>query len=61
MVGVTFEGIRFVCVSTRDLHSIGVRRLEIRWIERGGERVGMGMVWRIDGNGNIDVFDIFAA
>jgi hypothetical protein len=61
VVGVTFEGIRFVCVSTRELHSAGVRRLEIRWIERGGERVGMGRVWRIGGNGNIDVVDIFAA
>lgn len=47
-----------MCVSTRELHSVGVRRLEIRWIERGGEMVGIGRVWRIGGNGNINVVDI---
>lgn len=30
VVGVTFEGVRFVCVSIRELHSVAVRRLEIR-------------------------------
>lgn len=60
VVGVTFEGIRFVCVSIRELHSVGVRTLEIRWIERGGERVGMGRIWRVGGECDIGV-DIFAA
>ena len=53
VVGVTFEGIRFVCVLIRDVHSVGVRRFEIRWIERGGVRVGIGRVWRVGGDGEV--------
>jgi hypothetical protein len=33
VVGVTFEGMRFVYEVMIILHSSGVRRLEIRWIE----------------------------
>jgi hypothetical protein len=36
VVGVTFEGTRFVYEVMILLHSFGERRLEIRWIERVG-------------------------
>jgi hypothetical protein len=40
VVGVTFEGTRFVYEVMILLHSFGERRLEIRWIERVGVIVG---------------------
>jgi hypothetical protein len=44
VVGVTFEGTRFVYDVIILLHSSGERRLEIRWIEREGVIVGREIV-----------------
>ncbi len=46
VVGVTFEGIRSACMVIRVVHSEGVRRLEIRWIERCGVSA-RGRVWSV--------------
>lgn len=54
VVGVTFEGIKFVCASIIEVHSIDVRRSEIKYIERGGERVWRRMVWRVGCDRDVD-------
>lgn len=47
VVGVTFEGTRFVYEVMILLHSSGERRLVIVWVERGGEIVERESVWKV--------------